>query len=103
MAAIIEENTASGLREIGVITFVTLATFVFIALVTFSYEDPGWTHSGSGVAINNACGVVGAWVADFSLSLLGITAFLFPFMIAYQGYQFFVRRPSKRAYWELLS
>ena len=101
MAAIIEENTSSGLREIGVIAFVTLATFVFIALVTFSYEDPGWTHSGSGVAINNACGVVGAWVADFSLSLLGITAFFFPFMIAWQGYQVFVRRPSKRAHWGL--
>ncbi len=101
MAAIIEENAPNGLREVGVIGFVTLAVFVFIALLTFSYEDPGWTHSGSGVAIHNACGVVGAWVADFSLSILGVTAFFFPFMIAWQGCQFVLRREGRTTHWEL--
>ncbi len=99
MAAIIKENTSTGFREMGVIVFVTWAAFVFIALVTFSYEDSGWTHSGSGGTINNACGVIGAWVADFLFSLLGLSAFFFPVMIAWHGYQLFMGRSMRQTHW----
>jgi S-DNA-T family DNA segregation ATPase FtsK/SpoIIIE len=99
MAAIIKENTSTGFREMGVIVFVTWAAFVFIALVTFSYEDSGWTHSGSGGTINNACGVIGAWVADFIFSLLGLSAFFFPVMIAWHGYQLFMGRSMRQTHW----
>ena len=86
MSAVIEERTVRGLREIAFLGFLTIALFLIISLVTFSNEDAGWTHSGSMQSINNACGVIGAWVADFILSVFGLMAYLFPAMIAWHGY-----------------
>lgn len=89
MSAVIEEKTIRGLREIAMLGFITIALFFLIALITFSNEDAGWTHSGSMQSINNACGVFGAWVADFVLSVFGLMAYLFPFMLVWTGYHIY--------------
>ncbi len=86
MSAVIEEKTIRGLREIALLGFLTIALFFFIALITYSNEDAGWSHSGSMQTISNACGVIGAWVADFVLSIFGLMAYLFPAMILWHGY-----------------
>lgn len=88
MAAVMEEKAIRGLREIALLGFTVIALFYFLALGTFSHEDAGWSHSGTGMAIVNAGGVVGAWVADISLSFFGMAAFLFPVLILWQGYLF---------------
>ncbi|MDO9240470.1 MAG: DNA translocase FtsK 4TM domain-containing protein, partial [Methylicorpusculum sp.] len=85
MSAVIEEKTIRGLREIALLGLSTVAVFFLISLVTFSNEDSGWSHSGSGQAIVNAGGMVGAWLSDFCLSLFGIMAYLFPVMIGWHG------------------
>jgi S-DNA-T family DNA segregation ATPase FtsK/SpoIIIE len=36
--------------------------------------------------VSNACGVFGAWIADFMLSCFGLVAYLFPAIIFWQGY-----------------
>ena len=86
MSAVMEEKTFRGLREIAVLVFIAGALFFLISLLTFSNEDAGWTHSGTTKTISNACGVFGAWLADFSLSFFGLCAYLFPFIICWQGY-----------------
>ncbi|MCF6251421.1 MAG: DNA translocase FtsK 4TM domain-containing protein [Methylococcaceae bacterium] len=91
MSAVIEEKTIRGLREIALLGFFTIALFFLIALVTYSNEDAGWTHSGSMQTISNACGVVGAWISDFVLSIFGIMAYLFPAMILWHGYLVYTR------------
>ncbi len=98
MVAVIEEKTVRGLREAAFLAFLTVAIFLLIALLTFSIEDAGWTHSGSSQHINNACGVVGAWISDFLLSFLGLMAYLFPVMIAWHGYLMYRRgrQPGKK-------
>ncbi|MGR9072711.1 MAG: DNA translocase FtsK [Gammaproteobacteria bacterium] len=101
MSAVMEERTTRGLREVGLLGFSALSLFLLIALATYSHEDSGWTHSGSGEAIRNACGVAGAWIADFTLSIFGLTAFLFPVMIFWHGYLFFVRERTLLANWVL--
>jgi len=88
MSAVMEEKTFRGLREVAVLVFFASALFFFIALVTFSNEDAGWTHSGTTRTIANACGVIGAWLADFSLSFFGLCAYLFPAIIFWHGYLF---------------
>ncbi|MCK5479250.1 MAG: DNA translocase FtsK 4TM domain-containing protein, partial [Methylococcales bacterium] len=95
MAAVIEEKTVRGLREVALLGFFTIAVFFLIALVTFSNEDAGWTHSGSLQTISNACGVVGAWVADFILSIFGLMAYLFPAMILWHGYLVYTQARQK--------
>ncbi|MCK5191528.1 MAG: DNA translocase FtsK 4TM domain-containing protein, partial [Methylococcales bacterium] len=101
MSAVIEEKTVRGLREVALLGFFTIALFFLIALVTFSNEDAGWTHSGSMQSISNACGVVGAWVADFVLSVFGLMAYLFPVMIMWHGYLAYTRTKHKKGHFIL--
>ena len=75
-----------GLREVAFLAYVAVALFFLIALATFNLEDAGWSHSGSGKAIANGAGSIGAWLADFTLSLFGLTAFLFPLLLAGYGH-----------------
>jgi S-DNA-T family DNA segregation ATPase FtsK/SpoIIIE len=92
MSAVMEEKTVRGLREIAVLIFLACAVFFLISLITFSNEDAGWTHSGTVQTISNACGVFGAWLADFSLSFLGLIAYLCPAIIFWQGYSIYRQR-----------
>lgn len=100
MSAVMEEKTFRGLREVAVLSFFASALFFLIALATFSNEDAGWTHSGTASSISNACGVSGAWLADFSLSFFGLIAYFFPIIIAWHGYLLYtqVRQPSEKLF-----
>ncbi len=89
MSAVMGEKTFRGLREIAVLGLFALALFLLISLLTFSNEDAGWTHSGAVQTITNACGVFGAWLADFTLSFFGLSAYLFPVIICWHGFQLY--------------
>ncbi len=86
MVAVMERKSFRGLREVALLGFIAGALFFLIALISFSNEDAGWTHSGSVKTVSNACGVFGAWVADFMLSCFGLIAYLFPVILFWQGY-----------------
>ena len=86
MAAVMEEKTFRGLREVALLSVIAGALFFLISLITFDNDDAGWTHSGSVQTISNACGMFGAWLADFMLSFFGLCAYTFPFIIIWQGY-----------------
>lgn len=86
MAAVMEEKSALGLREVVLLVFSALVLFIFISLVSYHNEDAGFSHSGSLQSIHNGGGMVGAWIADFSLSLFGLMAFCVPIMLAWIGY-----------------
>ena len=86
MAAVMEEKTFRGLREVALLSVIAGALFFLISLITFNNDDAGWTHSGSVQTISNACGLFGAWLADFMLSFFGLCAYTFPFIIVWQGY-----------------
>ena len=103
MAAVIEEKAVRGLREVALLGFSACALFLLISLLTFNNEDAGWSHSGSGLAIKNACGVVGAWIADFVLSIFGLVAYLFPIMIFWHGYLLYRQKKMQENRWMLVS
>lgn len=86
MSAVMEEKSFRGLREVAMLVLFACALFLLISLVTFNIEDAGWTHSGTTQAVTNAGGVIGAWLADISLSFFGLTAYLFPALIGWQGF-----------------
>mgnify|MGYP006275006713 CR=1 FL=1 len=86
MSAVMEDKTFRGLREIALLSVIAGALFFLISLLTFSHDDAGWSHSGSVQTVANACGLLGAWIADFLFSFFGLCAYLFPFIIIWQGY-----------------
>jgi S-DNA-T family DNA segregation ATPase FtsK/SpoIIIE len=68
------------------LVLIALALFFLAALVTYNPLDPGWSYTGPRNGIDNAAGVVGAWIADVLFSLFGFLAYLLPVMIAYSGF-----------------
>jgi S-DNA-T family DNA segregation ATPase FtsK/SpoIIIE len=71
-----------GLRESAIIAIGIVALVLFIALVSYSADDPGFSFTGSSSAIHNRIGLIGAWLADVLFFLFGRPAFLFPLVLA---------------------
>lgn len=69
------------LREGMYLVSVACALFLLVSLVTYHSTDPGWSSTGLGNKIANWGGRVGAWIADIFLSLFGMVAYLFPFLM----------------------
>jgi len=78
-----------GLREGALLILGALAIFLLVSLLSYYPADPGWSNSGAVTQISNAGGLIGAWLADVLLYLLGYLAYLFPVMIAYSGWLVF--------------
>ncbi len=73
----VPHKISSLLREIGLIASLATIMYLALALATYSPSDPGPTHTGSGHAIANMGGKVGAWVADLMFNAFGRAAYLF--------------------------
>jgi S-DNA-T family DNA segregation ATPase FtsK/SpoIIIE len=86
VATDIGASLRKGGRELLLLAVGAVALFYLIALLTFSLEDAGWSHSGSGRSISNGAGAVGAWLADFSFSMVGVASFAFPLLLAAHGH-----------------
>ena len=56
-----------------------------MSLLTYSEQDPGWSASGTGDAIQNLGGITGAFIADVFFSLVGSAAYLIPLLLAYRA------------------
>lgn len=66
-------------REITAILLLAVALFLFVSLFSYSPGDPSFTRYVSGdVKIQNLGGVVGSYVADSLVRVLGMTAHLLP-------------------------
>ena len=73
-----------------------VAAFAYLALILATYQrtDPGWSFSGTGTAIHNKGGAVGAWLADLLLYLFGVSAWWWVFagiVLIVTGYRHLTR------------
>jgi S-DNA-T family DNA segregation ATPase FtsK/SpoIIIE len=64
-------------RESWWLLVVAAVGYLTLILASYSSTDPGWSFSGTGAPIGNRGGVVGAWIADLMLYLLGASAWWF--------------------------
>ncbi|MCP3870440.1 MAG: cell division protein FtsK [Gammaproteobacteria bacterium] len=84
------------LREGALLLLLAFTAYLFLSLVSFSPDDPGWSYTGTREQAVNAGGPMGAWFADVFLNLFGLLAYLFPFMVGWIGWLFFRdRSPAK--------
>jgi DNA segregation ATPase FtsK/SpoIIIE, S-DNA-T family len=86
------QHVTRGLREAALLILGTLGIYLLVSLASYHSLDPGWSHSGTSHGIRNSGGVVGAWLADILLYLLGYLAYLLPVMLAYSGWLVFKGR-----------
>ena len=78
-----------GLREVGLILMSAMGLFLFFSLITYSPNDPAWSHSTFSQETRNAGGMVGAWFADISYFLFGYLAYFFPLAMFALGWRLF--------------
>ncbi len=94
-----KNSKASQVFELGIlqrrlqeglsILLTALAAYLFISLLTYQPEDPGWSHTGMGPTVFNAAGKTGAWIADVAYSLFGYVSHLFPMAILFLAVMLF--------------
>jgi S-DNA-T family DNA segregation ATPase FtsK/SpoIIIE len=78
------------LREAWWLATVAAAIYVALILLTYRKGDPGWSHSGTDLAVHNWGGAFGAWTADLLLHVFGLSAYWFVALMLYLvwwGYQ----------------
>jgi len=79
-------------KESALIVIIGICLFLFLALLGYDPRDPGWSHLGYQPEVRNFTGKVGAWLADLSLSAVGIAAYLIPVVICVPAVRFLVRK-----------
>ena len=77
------------LREAAFLLLVPIAVYLLLCLITFSPDDPGWSHAGQADHLRNLGGTIGAWAADLSFYLFGYLAYAFPLMLLVFGWALF--------------
>jgi len=82
-AAPLPAKLAGLVREAKWLVLVGLALYLLLIFSTFDRADPGWSHSGTGAAVRNAGGLVGAVLSDFLLYLFGVSAYLWVALCLY--------------------
>ncbi len=82
------------IREAAFWVLGAVALIMLVALLSYSSQDPGFSHTGDGTPVRNLIGTVGAWFADVAYSLFGGPALLFPAMTLLAGWIVFTARTS---------
>lgn len=90
------------LKEAAFIALIGLAAFFLLALATYHSNDPGWSATGSGGAVLNLGGPIGAWFADVLLYLFGYIAYLVPLSFIYAGWILFRERGEVHEHYKQL-
>lgn len=89
------------LKEGGFLLLLAVSAFFLMALISYSPEDPSWGYVGPRDHAQNAGGPAGAWFASVLFSLVGIMAYLFPFMIGWAGWLMFRERNEEQSHLHL--
>jgi S-DNA-T family DNA segregation ATPase FtsK/SpoIIIE len=82
---------ARGLRESALIAIGVVALVLFVALATYSPDDPGYWSINDLKVAHNRIGPIGAWLADALFHIFGRPAFLFPVMLGVGCWMLFRR------------
>jgi DNA segregation ATPase FtsK/SpoIIIE, S-DNA-T family len=71
---------------VGLLLF-AIGLLIMLSLVSYSAVDPCFSVSGSGAAIRNTIGIIGAYLSDALLHLFGLSAYVIPLLLF--GYALF--------------
>ena len=85
-------NGSQRLRECGFIIGFLTAILLAVALFSFNPADPSWSQTAWGGTVQNAGGLVGAWVADTLFFAFGSLAYPLPVIVAGVAWIFFRKR-----------
>jgi S-DNA-T family DNA segregation ATPase FtsK/SpoIIIE len=83
------------IREIFFILFIVASVVYFLSLITNSpLENPYSSSEQLDGEIINKAGIIGAYLSDFSLAMLGYASYLIPIALVWTGWE--IRRNSQK-------
>lgn len=89
-----------GWREVQSTGWLGLGLFLFVALLTYSPLDPGWSKlSSETLAVSNSAGISGAWLSDLFFSFLGKASFLLPLFCVFEVLAIWRKPKSGFKFW----
>ena len=94
---VITPKVKAGLRESVLFLLTVIALFLLISLVSFSPQDPGWSHSSDTGLVSNLGGRAGASFANLFLNLFGLMAYLFPIMLLWLVVRIYRQKSASHA------
>jgi S-DNA-T family DNA segregation ATPase FtsK/SpoIIIE len=65
---------------------------------SFNADDSAWSSSVSNTVIQNHAGAVGAYIADFLLSVFGYFGYLIPFLFLMSGWRLYQTRLNQKTF-----
>ena len=87
------------INEITGILYILLSSGLLLSLVSYSPYDPSANLATTEVQARNWMGVPGAYIADFFLQTIGLSAFIVPFLLAAIGWSR-IRIALRRELWK---
>ena len=78
-----------GVRESAFWLLVGVSVILLLALLSYDPQDPSFSVAGDSESVANRMGPVGAWFADLTLLIFGISAYLVPALVLLGGIYFF--------------
>jgi len=86
------------MRELTGLVLCVVAIAIAAALLSYHADDPSWNRAGSGTAVRNWLGALGAYPADLFIQTLGGAAWLFVAVPLVWAYRLWRRRPLGAAW-----
>jgi DNA segregation ATPase FtsK/SpoIIIE, S-DNA-T family len=77
------------LREASWLLLALAGIYLTLIFVTYHPQDPAWSHTGSRLTVQNAGGVLGAYVSDILFYLFGVSAWWWLVLAAFGIYRAF--------------
>ena len=70
----------------------TIGIFILISIATFSPNDPPFANYPVNNPVQNYCGMVGAGISGYLITCIGITSYVFAFLIGVLGVALFLKK-----------
>ena len=70
----------------------TIGIFILISIVTFSPNDPPFANYPVNNPVQNYCGKIGAGISGYLITCIGITSYIFAFLVGALGAALFLKK-----------
>jgi S-DNA-T family DNA segregation ATPase FtsK/SpoIIIE len=92
----ISERLQGSPLELFAIGLVLVGIYVFLTLVSYHAQDPGWSKTGVGDQVHNFGGIFGAYSSDLFLQGFGYFSYIVPALFVYAAYKLHGLRAEPR-------
>lgn len=93
----------SGKDDAFGIALFAISVFLFLSLFSYDPRDPSLNVVTTRPSVSNLCGLIGSYIADGLVQVLGIGSFLAPFTLTVVAFRIFSPSRNRLSFWDWFS